>query len=157
MRRLSRALAVAFVALAVLLTSSPAPAQAAPDPDGSYAAAEVPTEPNPLDRLDIRFKVAKDGRKVKGWLVTMNVVCGLDVRLVQQTMPTMKVRRNGRFASVFAGTQDNGTPYRIEVAGKLVAKKRKVTDGTLSYQVGTCRRGTDPTNPLRWTGKRTGR
>lgn len=160
MRRLSRALAVAFVALTLLLTSftsSPVPARAASGPDGSYTAAEVPTEPNPLDRLDIRFKVAKNGRKVKSWLITMNVICGLDVRLVQQTMPTMKVKKNGRFGSVFAGTQDNGTTYRIEVEGKLVAKKRKVKDGTLSYQVGSCRRGTDPANPLRWAGSRTGR
>ncbi|MBM7515056.1 hypothetical protein [Nocardioides nitrophenolicus] len=157
MRRLSRALAVAFVALAVLFTASPTPAQAAAEPDGSYTAAETPTEPNGLDRLEIRFQVAKNGRKVKGWLVTMNVVCGLDVRLIQQTMPTMKVKKSGRFGSVFAGTQPDGTTYRIEVGGKLVAKKRKVKDGTLSYQVGLCRRGTDPANPLRWAGRRTGR
>lgn len=156
MRRLSRALAVAVVALAVLFTASPAPAQAAAGPDGSYTAGETPTEPNPLDRLDIRFKVAKNGRKVKGWLVTMNVVCGLDVKLVQQTMPTMKVKKNGRFSGVFAGTQDNGTSYHIEVGGKLIAKKRKVKDGTLSYEVGSCRRGTDPASPLRWAGRRTG-
>lgn len=155
MRRLSRACAVALVALALMFSSSTVPAQAASGPDGSYAGAEVPPEPNALDALDIRFKVAKDGRKVKSWLVTMNVICGLDVRLISQSMPTMKIRKNGRFHGLFTGTHDNGTEYRIEVGGKLVAKKRRVKDGTLSYQVGSCRRGTG--DPLRWAAKRTGR
>ncbi|GAA1536584.1 hypothetical protein [Nocardioides humi] len=166
MRPLSRAVAVAFLAVALLVTSSPAPVHAAGSvvaerakpkgPGGTYTGAETPTEPNPLDRLEIGFEVSKNGRKIKKWLVTMNVICGLDVRLIAQSMPTMKVKRNGRFHSVYAGTLD-GTDYRVEVGGKLVAKKRKVKQGTLSYEVGWCQRGNDAGNPLRWKAKRTGR
>ncbi|MDQ6526785.1 hypothetical protein RB608_24395 [Nocardioides sp. LHD-245] len=159
MRLLSRAVAVALLAIALLVTSSPAPVQAASapkGPGGSYAGAETPTEPNPLDRLEIDFQVTKNGRKVKNWLVTMNVICGLDVKLIAQSMPTMKVKPNGRFHGLFEGVQD-GTAYRVEVGGKLVAKKRKVTQGTLAYKVGVCQRGTVAGNPLDWTAKRTGR
>jgi hypothetical protein len=148
-----------FLAVALMVTSSPAPvhaASAATGPGGSYAGAETPTEPNPLDRLEIGFDVTKNGRKVKHWLVTMNVICGLDVKLISQSMPTMKVKRSGRFRGLFEGVQD-GTAYRVEVGGKLVAKKRKVTQGTLAYKVGSCQRGNVAGDPLDWTAKRTGR
>lgn len=162
MRRLSGAFAVAIVALALLLTtfSSPVHAAAKPKgPGGTYSGAEVPPPDNPIDAVQITFKVSKDGRKIKGWQVTMNVGCvsyPIYVELISQTMPTMKVKKNGRFHGVVAGTTD-GTEYRVEVGGKLVAEKRKVTGGTLSYEAGVCQRGNDPGNPLRWTAKRTGR
>ncbi|WGX99366.1 hypothetical protein [Nocardioides sp. L-11A] len=165
MRSVSRALVVGCATLALLLTSAPAPTGAAvgsvagsapKGPGGSYAGAETPTEPNPLDRLEIDFEVTENGRKVKNWQVLMNVVCGLDVRTIVQPMATMKVKKNGRFHGVDAGVY-NGTEYRVEVSGKLVAKKRKVKAGTLSYKVGWCQRGTGPSGPLDWTAKRTGR
>lgn len=170
MRATTRALAVLVLSLGLLLTASPTPVHAAgatgssaavaeraktKDPDGTYRGAETPTEPNGLDRLQIKFKVAKNGRAIKKWIVTMNVICGTDVRLIVQSMPTMKVKRTGRFNRVYAGTLANGTEYRLQVTGKLLAKKRKVTQGTLSYKVGSCHRGTY--TPLRWAGKRVSR
>lgn len=169
MRAIARALTVLLLALGLLLTASPTPVHAAgtpgsvavaerakaKSPDGTYRGAETPTEPNPLDRLEIKFKVAKNGRVIKKWIVTMNVICGLDVRLIAQSMPTMKVKENGRFNRVYAGTLANGTQYRLQATGKLVAKKRKVTQGTFSYKVGACQRGTS--TPLRWAGKRVSR
>ncbi len=162
MRPLSRAVAVAFLAVALLCSSSATPVHAAAGPKGpggTYAGAEVPAPDNPIDAVDISFKVSKNGRKIQNWLVTMNVICVSYppyVQLISQSMPTMKVKRNGRFHGVFAGTQD-GTEYHVEVGGRLVAKKNKVKAGTLSYEVGVCQRGNDAGDPLRWTAKRTGR
>jgi len=153
---------VVFVALALLFSSSATPVRAAAGPKGpggTYAGAEVPPPDNPIDAVDISFKVSKNGRKIKNWLVTMNVICvsyPAYVELISQSMPTMKVKRNGRFHGVFSGTTD-GTEFRVEVGGRLVAKKNKVTAGTLSYEVGVCQRGNDEGKPLRWTAKRTGR
>lgn len=172
MSPLTRALAVALLALALVLTSSPAPVHAvgtttslpadraqSRGPGGSYEGSETPAATSAVDKLYIRFKVTRDGRRIKKWVVTMSAICASYppyVQVVVQSMPTMKVKRNGRFRGLFAGTRD-GTEYRVAVTGKLNAKKRKVTQGTLSYKVGACQRGNQPGYPLRWTGRRTGR
>ena len=159
MRFGARALAAAFSAL-VLVGSTHVAVTAAPpakDPDGSYDGGEVPPPDNVVDQVFISFKVTGDGRKIKRWIVTMNVVCvtyPVSVELISQPMPTMKVKKNGRFHKVFTHTSD-GTDARIEVGGRLVG--RTVKDGTLSYEVGVCSRGDEPGDPLRWTAKRTAR
>jgi hypothetical protein len=127
------------------------------DPDGSYEGGEVPPEDNAYDSVAVSFDVTADGGKIKHWLVMMNVVCvtyPVSVELISQPMPTMKVKKNGRFHEVFTHTYD-GTGARIEVGGRLVG--RTVKDGTLSYEVGVCARGDEPGKPIRWAGRRTGR
>jgi hypothetical protein len=159
MRFGARALAAVALAL-TLVGSSTVASSAAPtrDPDGKYDGGEVPPPDNVVDQVFISFDVAGNGRKIKRWVVTMNVVCvtyPVSVELISQPMPTMKVKKNGRFHEVFTHTTDDGTEARIEVGGKLVGTK--VKDGTLSYEVGVCSRGDEPGDPLRWTARRTGR
>jgi len=126
------------------------------NPDGSYEGGEVPPEDDAYNSVAISFDVTAKGRKIKHWQVVMNVVCvtyPVSVELIAQPMPTMKVKKSGRFHEVFTAS-DDGTDARIEVSGKLVG--RTVQDGTLSYEVGLCARGDEPGDPIRWTAERTG-
>ena len=120
---------------------------------------EVPAADDIRDAVFISFVVVRDGRKVKKWVVTMNVVCTtypLSVELISQPMNPMRVNaRTGKIRDLVKGTTDDGTEYRVEVTGKLVG--RKVKNGTLSYEVGLCQRGDDPGDPLRWKAARIGR
>ena len=159
MLRPARALA-ALVTAAALALSLQAPADAKPkpkDPDGSYEGNEVPAPDNALDQVFISFKVKGNGKKIKDFVVTMNVVCTtypLSVELITQPMNPMKVnKRTGKFRDVVAGATDDGSEYRVEVTGRL--KKTKVVDGTLSYEVGVCSRGNDPGDPMLWGASRT--
>jgi hypothetical protein len=160
MRLGARALAAALCSVVLVGTShvaAPAAAKPVKDPDGKYSGEEVPPPDNAIDQVFITFKVTGDGRKIKNWIVTMNVVCvsyPVYVEAISQSMPTMKVKKNGRFHKVFETTVD-GSEARIEVGGKLVGTK--VKDGILSYEVGVCQRGNDPGDPMRWTAKRTKR
>lgn len=161
MTRTARALLALPTALALTL-SLHAPADAArkpKNPDGSYEGNEVPAPDNALDQVFISFDVKGKGRKVKDFVVTMNVVCTtypLSVELITQPMGTMRIDpRTGKFRDLVQGTTDDGTEYRVEVTGRL--KGRTVKQGTLSYDVGLCARGDDPGEPLRWEAQRTGR
>lgn len=162
MTRTARALLALLTALALTL-SLHAPADAArkpKNPDGSYEGNVVPAPDNALDQVFISFDVARKGRKVKNFVVTMNVICVSypynDVELVTQPMNDMRINpRTGRFRDVVAGATDDGSDYRIEVTGKL--KGRKVVQGTLSYEAGVCVRGNTPGDPLDWEAQRTGR
>ena len=145
-----------------LALSLQAPADAKPrpkDPDGSYEGNAVPTPDAALDQIYVSFDVKGDGRKIKDFVVTMNVVCTtypLSVEMVTQPMNPMKVdRKKGTFRDLVVGALDDGTEYRVEVTGRL--KNRKVTQGTISYEVGVCQRGNDPGDPLRWGAERVGR
>jgi hypothetical protein len=158
MRLGARALAAVALALTLVGSGHVATSAAPPrDPDGKYDGGEVPPPDNAIDQVFITFKVSNNGTKIKKWLVTMSVVCvtyPVSVEVISQSMPTMKVKKNGRFHKVFETTVD-GSDARIEVGGKLVGTK--VKDGILSYEVGVCARGDEPDDPLRWTAKRTGR
>lgn len=161
MLRPARAL-VALLAVLALAVSLQAPADAKPrqkDPDGSYEGNEVPAPEAPLDQVYISFDVKGDGRKIKDFVVTMNVVCTtypLSVELISQPMNPMRVdTKKGTFRDLVVGATEDGTEYRVEVTGRLVG--RKVTGGTLSYEVGVCQRGNDPGDPLRWGAARVGR
>jgi hypothetical protein len=160
MRLGTRALVAALCSLVLVGTphvTGPAAAKEVNDPDGKYSGGEVPPPDNAIDRVFITFKVTGDGRKIKKWVVTMNVVCvsyPVYVETISQPMPTMRIKKNGRFHKVFETTVD-GSEARIEVGGKLVGAK--VKDGILSYEVGICQRGNDPGDPMRWKAKRTQR
>ena len=150
-----RALAAVVLALTLVGSTHVATSAAPPkDPDGKYAGGEVPPPDNAIDQVFITFKVSNNGTKIKKWLVTMSVVCvtyPAYVEVITQSMPTMKVKKNGRFHKVFETTVD-GSDARIEVGGRLVGTK--VKDGILSYEVGVCQRGNDPGDPMHWIAKR---
>lgn len=157
-RRILTALIALVLGLAVL---APASAEAQPkprDPDGTYTGTETPEEANGLDDIIFRFKVKKNGRRITDFTIAMNVVCSgfpVYVEYVVQPMHDMAVnRRNGRFKDVVTGKTDGGTTYRVKVTGVL--RGTKVSQGTLSYDVGICQRGDDG-DPVRWKAKRTRR
>jgi hypothetical protein len=159
--RTARALLALLTALALTL-SLHAPADAArkpKSPDGSYEGNVVPAPDNALDQVFISFDVARKGRKVKNFVVTMNVICVSypynDIELVTQPMNDMRINERGKFRDVVEGTTDDGSEYRIEVTGRL--KGRAVKQGTLSYEAGVCVRGNTPGDPLQWEAQRTGR
>ena len=156
-----RAVAVvpaALLALAASALPGLAPSvQAAPkDPDGHYAGTETPEEANGLDDVVLTFDVKGNGRKIKDFTIAMNVVCSgypLYVEYVVQPMDDMRVNpRTGRFRDVVEGATEGGTGYRVEVAGRL--RGTKVRQGTMSYDVGICQRGTGDEGPVEWKGSR---
>lgn len=110
--------------------------------DGRYRGQLVAD--NVVDSGVVAFDARRDGRRITGWRVTMNVTCAsypVRVELITQTMPAMKVRPDGRFRSVFRGPVD-GMEARIVVTGRL--ERSRVVGGTIDYEVefrtGTCRR-----------------
>lgn len=147
-RRLLSAAALA-VTLA-LLAAGPAHA-AKPGPGGSYAGRLVAS--NLPDSGVVHFKVSRDGRRITGWRVTMNVVCAsypVRVELITQTMPAMAIARDGRFRSVYTRPVRRVRDVRIAVSGRLTGTR--VTGGKIDYDVGfptgTC------TRKAAWTAAR---
>ncbi|MEV4420722.1 hypothetical protein AB0L40_12210 [Patulibacter sp. NPDC049589] len=132
------------------LAALPCTALAASDPDGKYRGAL--TADNVVDGGPVNFDVASNGTRIKRWRVTMNVTCAsypVKVELITQTMPTMKVARNGTFRSVFTGPVQKIDDVRIVVSGRL--KGRRVTQGRISYDVGF--RSGRCTRTAAWTAK----
>jgi hypothetical protein len=146
-----RAFTAGLLALALAVAGTGA-AVAAKDPDGPYEGRGTNVGNAALDQVAIDLDVAKDGTKIRNWVVRMNVICvvhpNIEVQFTTQPMPTMKVNRKGRFRRVFEAQVD-GSEARIEVAGKLAG--RTIKGGTLSYRVGGCYRGEE--TPIRWTAK----
>lgn len=140
-------------ALALLLAGLPGGGATAArvDPDGAYRGRLAAG--NIVDSGFIGFKVSGDGRRIGGWKVTMNVVCAslpVRVEVVTQTMPTMKVAKDGRFRSVYTGPVKDADGVRIVVSGRL--NGTKVTGGKVDYRVGF-RTGTC-TRKASWTAAR---
>jgi hypothetical protein len=156
-----RPLIAAAVVLGLGLGLS-APAEARPrpkDPDGRYVGTEVPEQRLAFDDIVFDFKVKRNGRRITDFSIEMNVVCSgypLYTEYVLQPMHDMTVGpRTGRFKDVVAGTTEGGTDYRVKVAGFL--KGTQVRQGTLSYDVGICQRGTGDDGPVRWKARRESR
>lgn len=146
-RRRSAAAAALAAALVLFLAGSAGAAA----PDGRYRGRLVAD--NVVDSGTIHFTVARGGRRVNGWRVTMNVVCAslpVRVELITQTMPSMTVGRDGRFRSVYTRPVEGVSDVRIAVSGRLSGTR--VTNGKIDYDVGfstgTCTRRAD------WTAAR---
>lgn len=126
-----------------------APASAAPA--GKYRGRLVAD--NVVDSGFVHFTVARDGRTLKSWRVTMNVVCAaipVRVELITQTMPRMTIAGDGRFRSVYTRPVRGASRVRIAVSGRF--RGSRVTGGKIDYDVafstGTCTRKAD------WTAAR---
>lgn len=145
-----RSTVVAAIAAALILLASGA-ASAAAGPGGRYRGELVAD--TTVDAGFVHFAVSRDGRKITGWRVTMNVVCAslpVRVELITQTMPTMTVGRDGRFRGVYTRPVRDVRDVRIVVSGRLVGTR--VRGGKVDYDVGfrtgTCTRRAD------WTAVR---
>jgi hypothetical protein len=132
----------ALTLLVVLLAWGAVPAIAGGDPDGSYRG-EL-TDEDGTRYGEVRFKVAKDGRRIKKFRALPLAVCvnpdgigGIEVVEVPFVFSKVKVKRNGRFAkseTVFADPpSDSSQTY--ELAGRL--KNRRVRDGSVVLE-GRC-------------------
>jgi hypothetical protein len=151
-----------LVVMAVALSSVAAPAEAkAHKPKfstGHYVGTETPEQPNGFDDIVFNFDVKKQGKRVtiRRFTIAMNVVCSgypVYTEYVVQPMHTMRVSsRTGRFHDTVTGTTEGGTGYTVKVAGRL--KGKRVQNGTLSYDVGICQRGTGDDGPVRWVARK---
>ena len=160
MRR--RLLPVLLVTTALALGSFGGPAEAkarkAKISTGHFVGTETPEQPKDFDDIVFTFDVKKKRKRytVRGFTIAMNVVCSgypLYTEYVVQPMHTMKVSsRTGRFRDTVRGTTDSGTTYTVKVSGRLSGKR--VTSGTMSYDVGICQRGTGDDGPTRWVGRK---
>jgi len=142
----------ALVAVLVAGLMIPALAGAGPGQNGLYKG-EATNVDSGADEVEIEFRVAKGGTRIKKWTAQFLAVCpGLIpiAQLINQPMPTIKVNRKGRFRKVLKG-EPEGLKTRIEVSGNL--KGSTVKKGKLSYKVGLCRRGSVD-KPVRWKAKR---
>jgi hypothetical protein len=148
------------LALAGTTAADAAPARSLPaKAGGHYVGTEVPEQANGFDDIVYDFDVKAGAGKIKDFTISMNVVCSgfpLYTEYVVQPMNTMKVNpRTGKFRDVVTGTTDSGTSYSVAVAGTL--RGRTVKNGTMSYDVGVCQRGTGDDGPEVWKAKRTGK
>ncbi len=150
-RRRSSAAAAGVAALALALLTSGSAGAARVDPDGRYRGQLVAD--NVVDSGVVHFTVSRDGRRLTGWRVTMNVTCAslpVRVELITQTMPAMTIARDGRFRSVYTRPVKGVDDVRIAVSGRLAGAR--VRDGRIEYEVGfstgTCTRTAD------WTAAR---
>lgn len=141
------ALVVGLVVALLLSAAGPAGAAQAGRYRGKLVADTV------VDSGVVHFSVSRDGRRITGWRVTMNVVCAslpVRVELITQTMPAMTIARDGRFRSVYTKPVRRVRDVRIVVSGKLTGGR--VRGGTIDYDVGfstgTCTRRAD------WTASR---
>ncbi|MDW5598407.1 hypothetical protein VSS74_28870 [Conexibacter stalactiti] len=140
-----RSLPTLVAAIAALLLCTAATAAAAP-PAGRYAGKLVAD--NVVDSGVVHFTVSRDGRRLTGWRVTMNVVCAslpVRVELITQTMPAMTIARDGRFRSVYTRPVRRVSDVRIAVSGRFSGSR--VVGGKIDYDVGfstgTCTRKAD--------------
>lgn len=143
-----RAAAIAG-ALAIALFV-PAIGDAGKAQDGRYRGVSTNTAGG-ADKVKIRFRVAKGGNRIKNWKAKLIVHCPIlfpPAQLIEVPMPTMKVKRNGRFRK--SVRSEPGQPGRIKVRGKLVRKR--VKRGRFSYQSRVCQRGVP--DPIRWKARR---
>lgn len=137
--------AVAALALAAALGGlSAGPASGATA--GRYRGRLVAD--NVVDSGVVHFSVARDGRRLRSWRVTTNVVCAsfpVRVELITQTMPAMTIARDGRFRSVYTRPVRGASRVRIAVSGRF--RGTRVTGGKIDYDVafstGTCTRKAD--------------
>lgn len=143
--------AVAAVIAALVLLASGSAGATRVDPDGRYRGQLVAD--NVVDSGTVHFTVARDGRRITSWRVTMNVVCAslpVRVELITQTMPAMTVGRDGRFRGVYTKPVRGVSDVRIAVNGRLAGTR--VSGGRIDYDVGfstgTCTRRAD------WTAAR---
>jgi hypothetical protein len=159
---MKRLFPVLLVVLALLVGSAAAPAEAGSHSSryssGHYVGTETPEQPNGFDDIVFTFDVrTKGGRvRIRNFTMAMNVVCSgypLYTEYVVQPMNTMRVsKRSGRFHDTVSGTTENGSSYKVKVAGRL--KGKKVKGGTMSYDVGICQRGTGDDGPVRWVARK---
>lgn len=157
-----RLLASVALAAALAVGSVGAPAEAKthkPKPSaGHYEGTEAPEQPNGFDEIVFTFDVKKKRKRytVRNFTMAMNVVCSgypISTEYVVQPMHTMKVSsRTGRFRDTVKGTTEGGTTYTVKVSGRLSGKR--VTSGTMSYDVGICQRGTGDDGPVAWVGRK---
>jgi len=148
--RIARGKRLAAIAMVLGVTLlAPALAGAGKAQNGLYSGASTNT-PSGADEVKIKFRVAKGGTRIKKWKTELIVHCpALGFHpLIHVPMPTMKVKRNGRFSTEVPS--EPGLPGKIKVRGKLVAKR--VKEGTFSYQSRVCQRGVP--EPIRWKAKR---
>lgn len=159
MRRL---LTVLLVVTTLVIGSGTAPAEAKARKvkisTGHYVGTERPERPDAFDDIVYTFDVQKKGGRfrIRHFTIAMNVVCSgypLYTEYVVQPMHTMRVSsRTGRFRDTVRGTTEDGTRYTVKVAGRL--KGKKVSGGTMSYDVGVCQRGSSAGDPERWVARR---
>jgi hypothetical protein len=129
---------LAAIAVAAALLS---PAQ-----DGHWKGRETGGE----KAAKVTFKVARDGRVLKGFSTTVSAFCvgptiGTNYSAVLvASVPKAKIRRDGRFAKTY---ETDGGTYKI--SGTL--RGRRVRDGKVSLQVSTC------FGQSGWTARRAGR
>ena len=125
---------------------------------GHYVGTEAPEQPNGFDDIVFAFDVRTKGGtvRIRNFTMAMNVVCSgfpLYTEYVVQPMHTIRVsKKTGRFRDTVSGSTEDGTTYRVKVAGRL--KGKKVTAATMSYDVGICQRGTGDDGPVRWTARK---
>ena len=131
-------MSLAAVALAAVLLS---PAQ-----DGHWKGRQTGSE----NAAKVTFKVARDGRVLKGFSTTVSAFCigptiGTNYSAVLvASVPMAKIRRDGHFAKTY---ETDGGTYKI--SGTL--RGRRVRDGKVSLQVATC------SGQSRWTARRASR
>lgn len=144
----ARAAAIAGVLAIALFV--PAIGDAGKAQDGRYRGVSTNTAGG-ADKVKIRFRVAKGGKRIKNWRAKLIVHCPIlfpPAQLIEVPMPAMKVKRNGRFRR--SVRSEPGQPGRIKVRGRLVGKR--VKKGRFSYQSRVCQRGVP--DPIRWRAKR---
>lgn len=134
-RRAAPFAVAAVIALAVALSSGPPAAGGARAPDGAYRG-EVTTGGA---QAKVRLRIAENGRKLKAFKLDpgLIVICGgapFRLELHPVVAPAVRIKRNGRFKRTF----DKVKGAEIKLEGRLLRRKGKIRDGSLTYQVGGC-------------------
>jgi hypothetical protein len=88
----------------------------------------------------VSFEVARDGHRIKHFRTTVAAFCvGPSIEtnriaILVVSVPSARVRSNGRFSTVYEPNGEDGGEYRI--SGRL--KGTRVRDGRVSVNVSTC-------------------